>query len=146
MEKIRSFSYFSFVELPLRENIKTRYYWIYNVKGTKLTDMNVLGLPRWFSGKESDCQYRKLKRHGFNFWIGKSLWRREWQPLQYSCLENPTGREVCWATVHGVTKSPTHWVSEHTHVKTESLPTIMSFTRISLGSLRTVAHPSHNEK
>ena len=25
-------------------------------------------------------------------------------PLQYSCLENPTDREAWWATVHGVTK------------------------------------------
>ena len=25
-------------------------------------------------------------------------------PLQYSCLGNPTNREVWWATVHGVTK------------------------------------------
>ena len=28
-------------------------------------------------------------------------------PLQYSCLENPIGREVWWATVHGVTKNQT---------------------------------------
>ena len=26
-------------------------------------------------------------------------------PLQYSCLENPMGAEVWWATVHGVAKS-----------------------------------------
>ena len=26
-------------------------------------------------------------------------------PLQSSCLENPTDREAWWATVHGVTKS-----------------------------------------
>ena len=28
-------------------------------------------------------------------------------PLQYSCLENPTDREVWRATVHGVAKSQT---------------------------------------
>ena len=28
-------------------------------------------------------------------------------PLQYSCLENPIDRGAWWATVHGVTKSPT---------------------------------------
>jgi len=27
--------------------------------------------------------------------------------LQYSCLGNPMDREVCWATVHGITKSQT---------------------------------------
>ena len=26
-------------------------------------------------------------------------------PLQYSCLENPTDRGACWATVHRVAKS-----------------------------------------
>ena len=25
---------------------------------------------------------------GFNPRVGKILWRRKWQPLQYSCLEN----------------------------------------------------------
>ena len=28
-------------------------------------------------------------------------------PLQYSCLENPTGRGAWWAAVHGVVKSRT---------------------------------------
>ena len=28
-------------------------------------------------------------------------------PLQYSCLENPTDRGVLWATVHRVTESDT---------------------------------------
>ena len=39
--------------------------------------ISVKGLPWWFSGKESACQYR---RHGFNLWIGKIPWRRKWQP------------------------------------------------------------------
>ena len=34
------------------------------------------GLPRWLSGKESACQCR---RHGFESWVGKIPWRREWQ-------------------------------------------------------------------
>ena len=28
-------------------------------------------------------------------------------PLQYSCLENPTDRGIGWATIHGVAKSLT---------------------------------------
>ena len=32
----------------------------------------------------------------------------EWQPLQYSCLENPMDRGAWRAAVHGVTKSQTH--------------------------------------
>ena len=35
----------------------------------------------------------------------KIPWRRKWQPLQYSCLENPMNRGAWWATVHGVEKS-----------------------------------------
>ena len=35
-------------------------------------------------------------------------------PLQYSCLENPTDRGAWWATVCGVAKSQTQR-STHTH-------------------------------
>ena len=34
-------------------------------------------MPRWLSGRESTCQCR---RHGFNPWVRKILWRRKWQP------------------------------------------------------------------
>ena len=30
--------------------------------------------------KKSTCQYRRFRRHGFNSWIRKTLWRRKWQP------------------------------------------------------------------
>ena len=33
--------------------------------------------------------------------------RRQWHPLQYSCLENPMDRGAWWAAVHGVAKSQT---------------------------------------
>ena len=29
------------------------------------------------------------------------LWRRQWHPLQYSCLENPMVGGAWWAAVHG---------------------------------------------
>ena len=32
---------------------------------------------------------------------------RHGNPLQYSCLKNPTDRAAWWATIHGVTKSGT---------------------------------------
>ena len=34
------------------------------------------GFPGSASGKESACQSR---RHGFDPWVGKILWKREWQ-------------------------------------------------------------------
>ena len=34
-------------------------------------------------------------------------WRKQWHPLQYSCLENPMDGGTWWAAVHGVAKSQT---------------------------------------
>ena len=39
-------------------------------------------------------------------------------PLQYSCLGNPTDREALWATVHGITKSRIQ-LSTHVHGTSE---------------------------
>ena len=36
------------------------------------------GFPSGSSGKESTSQCR---RPGFNSWVGKIPWRREWQPI-----------------------------------------------------------------
>ena len=36
-----------------------------------------------------------------------SSWRRAWDPLQSSCLENPMDRGAWRATVHGITNSQT---------------------------------------
>ena len=38
---------------------------------------------------------------------GRSPGEGNGNPLQYSCLENPTDREAWQATVHGVTKTQT---------------------------------------
>ena len=59
------------------------------------------------SGKESSCQCRRCKRCRFSPLVRKIPWRKKWQPLQYSCLENLMDRGAWWATVHGVTKSRT---------------------------------------
>ena len=39
-----------------------------------------LGFPGVASGKEPACQCRRHKRHWFDPWVGKILWRRKWQP------------------------------------------------------------------
>ena len=36
--------------------------------------------PRWCSSRETVCQCRRCKRRGFQLWVGKIPWRREWQP------------------------------------------------------------------
>ena len=62
------------------------------------------GLPWWLNDKKSACQCRRL---GFNPWVRKIPWRRNVNPLQYSCLGNPMDRGIWQAPVHGVTKSQT---------------------------------------
>ena len=42
---------------------------------------------------------------------GRSLGGGHGNPLQYSCLENPTDRGAWWATVHGVAVH--YWLSTH---------------------------------
>ena len=62
------------------------------------------------SGKEPACQCRRHKSLGFNPWVGKLPWKTG-NPLQYSCLGNPTARGTWWATVHRVAKSQT-WLKQ----------------------------------
>ena len=38
------------------------------------------GFPDGAGGKESTCQFGRCKIHGFDPWIGKIPWRREWLP------------------------------------------------------------------
>ena len=62
------------------------------------TGMN--GFPGGTSGKEPPCQCRRHKRLGLIPGSGRSAGGRHGNPLQYSCLENPTDRGVWRATVH----------------------------------------------
>ena len=39
-----------------------------------------MAMPGGTSGKELTYQGRRLKRCGFNPWVGKIPWRRKWQP------------------------------------------------------------------
>ena len=47
-------------------------------------------------------RFRRLKRPGFDPWVGKIPWRRAWQPTPVSSPENPVDRGASWATVRGV--------------------------------------------
>ena len=61
-------------------------------------------LPQWLSNKESTCQCRKSGHSGPIPGSGRSPGEGNGNPLQYSCLENPTDGGAWWATVHGVPK------------------------------------------
>ena len=63
-----------------------------------------VGFPSDSVIKKFTCQCRGHRRCGFDPRIGKILWRRKEQPLQFSCLENPIDRGDWPTTVHGVTK------------------------------------------
>ena len=76
-----------------------------------LTYICYWGFSESASGKEPSCQCRKHKSQGFDSWVGKFPWRRSWQPLQYSCLENPMDRGAWWATVYGWQRDTTESVS-----------------------------------
>ena len=53
-------------------------------------------------GKEPVCNDRDL---GLIHELARLPWRRESNPLQYSCLVNPTDSGAWWPTVHGAIES-----------------------------------------
>ena len=76
--------------------------------------MAYMRLPRWLSGKESTCQYRK---QWFDLWVEMKPCVGNCSAVQYSCLGNPVDRGAWWATVHGITRNQgglSNWV--HTHI------------------------------
>ena len=64
----------------------------------------IWGLPRVASGKEPTCQCRGHRSCRFSLWVGKIPWRRAWQPIQYSCLENSMDRGAWWLLSMGVSE------------------------------------------
>ena len=74
-----------------------------------MLNVYLLGLPRWLSGKESNCQWRC----GFDPWVGKIPWLRKWHSSilawRSPWTEEPGG------LVHGVTESWTQ-LSTHSHI------------------------------
>ena len=46
----------------------------------KVRFLRSLGFPGGISGKEPACQCRRCKRRVFHPWVGKTPWRRAWQP------------------------------------------------------------------
>ena len=95
----------------------------------KIISRELWGFPRWCSGKESTCQCKRHKRPGFNLWVRKIPWRREWQPTLVFLLGESCGqRSLVGYTVHEVSKGEI-WLSDwaHTHTLTELRPTTFCF-------------------
>ena len=77
----------------------TKFY-VPNYVGGKCT----FGLPWWLSSKESACQGRSCRRHGFDPSIRKIPGAGSGNPLQYSCLVNPMDKGAWWAAIQRVTE------------------------------------------
>ena len=69
--------------------------------------------PNGSAGKESICNAGDTGDAGLIPGSGRSPAGGNGNPLQYSCLENPTDRGAWWAIVHGVTKSQTRLSNFH---------------------------------
>jgi len=41
-----------------------------------------------------------MRETGFNPWVGRIPWRREWQPTPVFLPGESHGQRTCWATVH----------------------------------------------
>ena len=67
------------------------------------------------TGKEPTCQCRRIRDLGSIPGLRRSSGGGNGNPLQYSCLENPTDREAWWVTVHRATKSQTGLKRLSTH-------------------------------
>ena len=89
----------------LNENMNTRCcLCVLQILTTTMCTQSVIrsGFPGGSDGKEAVCPCR---RPGFNPWVGKTPWGREWQPTPVFCLENSMERGAWGATVHGVAKT-----------------------------------------
>ena len=77
--------------------------------------MFLKGFPGGSVDKESTCSTGDA---GSIPELGRSPEGEHGNPLQYSCLENPTDRGAWWATVHRVAKCQTRLkrLSTHAHI------------------------------
>ena len=78
LEKLQIFHIRSFCIRRENWNIFMKIIYFLSFRGKGFSGKE---LPRWHCGKESTCQCRRCKRHGFDSWVGKIPWRRAWQPM-----------------------------------------------------------------
>ena len=83
-------------------------------------DMGETGLPRWGSGKEPACQFRRCRGHSFPPWVRKIPWRRKWQPDPVFLTEKFHDQRslVGYSPWHHKGSDTTEQLSTHTHIHT----------------------------
>ena len=67
------------IKVPPSKKKKTKELCLIQAVGFPAFTLGPWVLPRWLGGKESTCQCRRHKRHGFNPRVWKMPWRRKWQ-------------------------------------------------------------------
>ena len=85
---------------------------VFNLKKKNWKKWCKKGLLWWLRWRGICLPYRRRR---FNPWVGRIPWRRQQQPLQYFCLENPMDRGAWPVTVHRVAESDTTEQLTHTH-------------------------------
>ena len=70
-------------------------------------------------GKEPACKCRRLKRLGFDLWVGKIPWRKSWQPTLVFLPREDMDRGAWRATVQRGTKNQTQLKRLSTHMVRE---------------------------
>ena len=67
-------------------------------------------------GKESTCKFRRWRRCEFSTWVGKSPWKRAWQPTPVFLPRESHGqRSLAGCSPRGHKESDTTEVTERTH-------------------------------
>ena len=104
-------TFFSFLNISLKSKVRPVVL-SSDVSNSRLSVTAVcwnlrtrVGLSQWLSSKESACSAGATEDMGSVPGSGRSPGGGHGNPLQYSCLENPTDKGAWWAIVHGVTKS-----------------------------------------
>ena len=63
------------------------------------------GFPSDSAVKNLPAMQETCRRHGFDSWVRKIPWRRNWQPAPVLLPKNPKDRGAWWDTVPGFTES-----------------------------------------
>ena len=81
----------------------------YNVMIPLTSSVMTTGLPWWFSGKESPCQRRSLRRLRLDLWVRKVPWRRKWQPTLILLPGESHGQRSLWGCSPWGGKELSNW-------------------------------------
>ena len=68
------------VDLELRIGLNSQMRRMLEEIKENISWISYKGFPGGANGKESACQRRWCRRHGFNLWVGKIPYSKKWQP------------------------------------------------------------------